>query len=84
MKIKQNVGLVTVRDDELPPYLPGMAVRCPTHHPDGRPIADSDIPGCGSADVGWDGSEMYDCYECGIFFAPFAADPPHRRFRDSD
>jgi len=45
---------------------------------DGTPIADNDVRGCSSANLVWDG-EVYDCMDCGIFFIPEAADPPHRR-----
>jgi hypothetical protein len=66
----------------LPPYEKGMTVRCPTRNADGSPIAEDDTRGCGSENVTWDGMEMYDCHDCGIFFAPYAADPIHQRNRD--
>lgn len=67
--------------NRLPAHSPSMVVRCPTHNPDGTPIGDDDIRGCGSDNVGWDG-DVYDCYECCIFFSDYAADPPHRREED--
>lgn len=66
----------------LPPYSADMVVRCPTKNADGSPIADDDLPGCGSANVSWSG-DCYDCCDCGIFFSDYAADPPHRRTRES-
>ena len=66
----------------LPPYVPGMVVKCPVTNRDGTPIAPDDVMGCGSANTGWTG-EDYDCHECGIFFASYAADPPHRREKES-
>jgi hypothetical protein len=58
-----------------------MAVRCATKYPDGRPIPDDDVTGCGSDNVSWSG-DCYDCHDCGIFFSDYAADPPHRRAKD--
>jgi hypothetical protein len=66
---------------ELPVYTPGMVVRCPTRNRDGSPIDADNIRGCGGAAVGYDG-DVYDCYDCGIFFSDYAADPPHRRRED--
>lgn len=66
----------------LPMYTEGMTVRCPTHNADGSPIANDDVQGCGSTNLVWDG-EVYDCLECGIFFAPYAANPIHQRERNS-
>jgi len=68
----------------LPLFTPGMEVRCPTHNADGSPIDDDDVKGCGSTNVVWDGLEMYDCLDCGIFFAPYAANPVHQRARDNE
>lgn len=65
----------------LPEYTAGMVVRCPTKNRDGTPIDEDDVPGCGSEFVSWDG-ELYDCHECGCFFEPSAADPPHLRPRE--
>ena len=31
------------------------------------------IIGCGSTNVEWDGVDVFDCLDCGIFFAPSAA-----------
>lgn len=57
-------------DDEFPPYAPDMTVRCPK----------DDEAGCGSANVLWDAEDgVYDCMDCGQWFGPEAADPPHRR-----
>lgn len=67
---------------KLPPFAEGMTVRCPTRNLDGTEIDADDVRGCGSANVGWDDREgLYDCFDCGIFFTPYAADPPHRRER---
>lgn len=62
----------------LPEYVAGLCVRCPTKNIDGSPCSLADIPGCGSANVAFDG-DVYDCLDCGIFFSDYAADPPHRR-----
>jgi hypothetical protein len=67
----------------LPEYAPGMVVRCPLHNADGTPISDGDVKGCGSTNVTWDG-EVYDCNDCCIFFASYAADPPHQRKDDDE
>lgn len=64
--------------DQLPAYSPDMAVRCPTKNRDGTEIADDDVRGCGGTNLLWTG-EDYDCLDCAIFFADFAAEPPHRR-----
>lgn len=69
---------------ELPVLPAGAPVRCPTRNPDGSEIARNDVRGCGSTNVSWDGTELYDCHDCGIFFTDYAADPPHRRDRDGD
>lgn len=69
---------------QFPLYTPDLVVRCPTENADGTPIDKDDVLGCGSANVTWDGRECYDCQSCGIFFAPYAADPPHRRDRDPE
>lgn len=68
----------------LPPYNPDMRVRCPLKNSDGTDIAPDDVRGCGSDNVSWDGFECYDCHACGIFFAPYAAEPPHQRIRDPE
>ena len=67
---------------ELPPWTPEMVVRCPVRNLDGTAIADDDVKGCGSDNVAYD-HEVYDCLDCGIFFADFAADPPHRRDQET-
>jgi hypothetical protein len=69
--------------DSLPKYTPGMTVACPTHYSDGEPIAANDIRGCGSTNTHYDG-DVYDCYDCGIYFSDYAANPPHQRARDAD
>lgn len=63
---------------QLPIYHDQMTVRCPTRNRDGSEIAEGDLRGCGSTNVHYDG-DVYDCYDCGIFFSDYAADPPHRR-----
>ncbi len=68
---------------QLPVYTPGMEVRCPTHNMDGTPIDDNDVKGCGSTHVGWDG-DVYDCYDCGVFFSDYAAEPPHQRVEQDE
>lgn len=71
--------------ESLPTYSDDMVVKCPTktNGPGGEPvpIPENDLPGCGGTLVLFDG-EVYDCIACGIFFSPFAADPPHRRERE--
>jgi hypothetical protein len=62
----------------LPLYTEGMEIRCPLHNSDGTVIDEDDIKGCGSTDLEWD-DDVYDCNECGIFFADYAAEPPHQR-----
>lgn len=69
---------------QFPEFSREMIVKCPMRNQDGSEIAADDIPGCGSNNVVWDGVECYDCVDCGIFFAPWAADPPHRRKRDPE
>jgi ribosomal protein L37AE/L43A len=61
----------------------GMTIRCPFKNLEGSTIEENDCPGCGSDRVAWSGSG-YDCLECGIFFADYAADPPRRRLTDDD
>lgn len=63
---------------QLPQYSCEMVVRCPTRLESGQLIPDSQLPGCGSHDVVWSG-DVYDCNTCGLFFADYAADPPHQR-----
>lgn len=67
--------------ESLPLYEPGMKVRCPTKNWDGTEA--ESCRGCGSENVDWNG-DCYDCYDCGIFFSDYAADPPHRRADDDD
>lgn len=45
---------------------------CPTAAvgPDGHTHT---LEGCGSTNVAWDGSEMFDCIDCGLFFNPTEA-----------
>lgn len=67
----------------LQEHRPDMVVRCPVLNRDGTPIDEDDVKGCGSSHLSFDG-EVYDCLDCGIFFAPYAADPPHRREEGRD
>lgn len=67
--------------ESLPAHTPELVVRCPTHYRDGRAIPKNELPGCGSTNVTWDG-DVYDCYDCGIFFSDYAADPPHRQWKE--
>lgn len=64
--------------ESLPEFQEAQIVSCPVQSPDGSLIADSETCGCGSENVVWSG-DMYDCLDCGIFFADYAANPPHRR-----
>jgi len=66
---------------DLPAFHPGMEIRCPMRNSDGTEIDDDDIPGCGSRNVSYDG-DVYDCFDCSIFFCDYAADPPHRRDKE--
>ena len=45
---------------------------CPTAKvgPDGH---EHTLAGCGSTNVAWDGSEVFDCLDCGLYFSPAEA-----------
>ncbi len=84
----RNMGRAWVRWYEgLTAYRRRMRVRCPSHTVNEKgervPIPEEDVPGCGSRNVSWDG-EVYDCHECGLFFSPYSADPPHFRNQDEE
>lgn len=69
--------------NSLPVFRQDLKVRCPVRNHDGSTIDDQNIPGCGSDHVVWSG-DVYDCLDCGIFFAAWAADPPHRRQEEDE
>ena len=48
---------------------------CPTvsQHLNGGKHVEHTVVGCGSTNVAWDGQEMFDCLDCGIFFTPAEA-----------
>ena len=47
-----------------PPCPEGMRPSCPDD------LASESPRGCGSTNVTWDGVEMWDCRDCGLFFTP--------------
>lgn len=51
---------------------------CPatSHHRNGGEHVEHTVVGCGSTNVSWDGQEMFDCLDCGIFFTPAEALAP--------
>lgn len=75
-RFARNAPELFAKYEQLPEFAAGMVVRCPTKNLDGTPA--TKICGCGSTNVAWAG-DVYDCFDCGIFFTDFAADPPHRR-----
>lgn len=51
-------------------------VKCPTTEADGSP--QEKVQGCGSTNLIFNTYEhLYDCLDCGIWFTPGYADPPH-------
>lgn len=61
----------------LPLRNSSRGVRCPAPQK-GKEARPEDIWGCGSKNIAYDG-DVYDCFDCSIFFGDYAADPPHQR-----